>query len=86
MAIKIKMNVAPFTVPDDVALLVEGTGLRQDGFKPTQRYPLSALDYEGLDQLCRDFRREVFKKAKVPDCHPRDLAKINQDNDSVNGK
>lgn len=70
MAIKIKMNVMPFPVPDDVVLVVEGTGLRQDGFKPTQRYPLSSLDYEGLDQLCRDFRREVFKKAKVRDIDP----------------
>jgi hypothetical protein len=72
MAIKIKMDVAPFTVPDDVALFVEGTGLRQDGFKPVQRYPLSALDYEGLDKLCRDFRREVFNKARIRDIHPID--------------
>lgn len=79
------MNVAPFTVPDDVALFVEGTGLRQDGFKPAQRYPLSTLDYDGLDQLCRDFRRAVFKKAKVPDCHPDDLRKREDDDNGYGG-
>lgn len=72
MAIKIKMNVAPFPVPEDVALFVEGTGLRQDGFKPAQRYPLSSLDYETLDELCRDFRREAFKKARIRDIYPID--------------
>jgi hypothetical protein len=68
MAIKIKMDVMPFPVPDDVK--VEVVGLKQDGPKPLPTYPLSALDYYGLDKLCRDFRREVFKKAKVRDIDP----------------
>lgn len=77
MAIKIKMDVVPFPVPDDVKITV--IGLKQDGPKSLPTFPLSALDYYGLDELCRDFRREVFKKAKIHDCHPDQLKKMAED-------
>jgi hypothetical protein len=66
MKVNIKLEIVPFTVPDDVAL--KGPpALRQDGFKPLQRYPLSALDYDSLSELCSNFRKEIFKKAGIID-------------------
>lgn len=76
----IKMDVLPFPVPDDVKIKV--IGLKQDGLKPLPTYPLSALDYDGLDQLCKDFRREVFKKAKIRDIDPIDEQKQRDDDNS----
>lgn len=85
MQVRIKLEIVPFTVPDDVAL--KGPpALRQDGFKPLQRYPLSALDYDSLSELCSNFRKEIFKKAGIADQQDHNPYRDNDSNGGWGGK
>ena len=80
------MDIEPFVVPS-VVTVIHFVKDHDDNFgasdpsyvKQSNTFPLTVLDYEGLDKLCTDFRREVFKKAKVPDCHPDNLRKRQAD-------
>jgi hypothetical protein len=62
MKATIEVELQPFTVPDHV-LAVAKEGLKQDGMKATPKYILSDLSSETLDQMCKDFRNEIFRKA-----------------------
>lgn len=62
MRATLEIELQPFRTPN-FALAKEMPGKRQEGFTETPKYPLSDLDPYTLDRLCRDFRKEVFKKA-----------------------
>lgn len=62
----ITLELQPFDVPTCVNRISK-PGLRQDGFKPVESYPLSELDAETLDVMCDEFRASVFKIAGVHD-------------------
>jgi hypothetical protein len=58
------MNVKlrPFEVPKEVR--AEGVpGLRQDGFRPDNAWPLTVVDPHELSDMCTNFRKSVFKNA-----------------------
>jgi hypothetical protein len=57
MKTKIEVDLAPFTVPNFVRVEEEDTG------KERTAIALSELDSLTLDQMCREFRDNVFKKA-----------------------
>ncbi len=66
MKIQINVEIDPFSVPSYV--VAKGApGKREDGFKTAPAIPLADLSPETLDQLCNDFRREVFNKAMRQD-------------------
>lgn len=66
MKATISVTLQPFAVPNFV-LAEPKTGSRSEGMVETPKYPLSDLDPETLDDLCDQFRRDVFKKAgKTP--------------------
>lgn len=58
MKAKVEIEVRPFCVPDTVTLIA------QQGEAMAATMPLSALDAETLDEMCDEFRREIFKRAK----------------------
>lgn len=62
------MDLQPFQAPNFVRVVAK-TGLKQDGMVETQCIPLSNLDSATLENLCNQFRDEVFKKAglKAPE-------------------
>lgn len=60
------IKLLPFTVPCYVTA-APLAGLRQEGFKETPTWSLSEVDALELDQLCNDFRKEVFRKADKKD-------------------
>ena len=62
MKVTIQTKVKPFTVPNYVIAEMP-PGKREEGFKEAPKYHLSELEVRTLDDLCREFRREVFKKA-----------------------
>lgn len=63
--ISVKTELQPFSVPNYV--LVKGRpGLRQDALKEGMKYHVSELDEAMLEALCRQFRDDVFRKAKNP--------------------
>lgn len=62
MKVQLEVKIKPFTVPNFVVIENEPSP-RQEGFKPSDGVPLSALDSLTLDRLCTDFRNEVFRKA-----------------------
>ena len=62
MEVKIEIKLKGFLVPNYV--MVEGSAKpRQEGFTEDRKFHLSELDAITLDQLCRDFRDEIFKRA-----------------------
>ena len=62
MAIEIRIQLRPFTIPNFV--IAEGRiNPRQEGFKELPSYPLSELSSDTLDEMCEEFRRGVFAKA-----------------------
>ncbi len=62
MKISVKVEIAPFKVPDKVD--VKGSGsLKQAGFTDQRTLHLSELDLDTLGKLCDEFRVAVFKKA-----------------------
>lgn len=63
MKATLEVELQPFTTPNFVRA-VSKPGLKQDGLQELPAYPLSDLDSWTLDKLCRDFRNEVFKKAR----------------------
>lgn len=83
------MDIEPFVVPS-VVTVIHFVKDHDDNFgasdpsyvKQSNTFPLTVLDYEGLDRLCRDFRKEVFKKAKVRDIDPIQEQKQRNDDNS----
>lgn len=63
MAIETKIKLQPFRVPN-FAICEVPAGRRQDGFKEAPKYALSELDDETLEELCRQFKDDVFAKAR----------------------
>lgn len=61
-----QIKFRPFTVPNFVIQEMPA-GLKQDGWKELPSWPLRTIDVEDLDQLCSDFRAEIFKKAEKQD-------------------
>jgi len=59
---KHSIDLLPFNVPNYV-LVVPKTGKREDGFTESPKFALSELSVETLEELCAQFRREVFIKA-----------------------
>lgn len=66
----ITIEIKAFQTPDFV--LAENPPERlARGLTEPERYPLSALDAEVLEQLCSDFTSAVFKQAgkqRLPTC------------------
>lgn len=63
--ITIETELCPFSVPNYV-LVKSRPGLKQDGIKEGAKYHISELDDATLEELCRQFRDDVFRKAKNP--------------------
>lgn len=57
-----EVELQPFRVPGFV-FTVSGPRKREDGFTEAPKYALSELDAETLDELCTQFRNDVFRKA-----------------------
>lgn len=69
MKATIELELEPFTIPNFVRP-TENPDVNRDSLA----IPLSALDSETLDRLCRDFRNAVFMKAgkeQPPQAAPR---------------
>lgn len=62
MKVQYEVEINPFTVPNFVTTKEQPKG-REEGFKPSDGIPLSALDSFTLDKLCEDFKNEVFRKS-----------------------
>jgi hypothetical protein len=62
MKATLQVELKPFQTPNFV-IAVGKPGLKQDGMQELPSYPLSDLDADTLDKMCRDFRDEVFRKA-----------------------
>lgn len=60
------MIFKPFLTPNFVHQEMPA-GLKQDGWKELPSWPLNCIDVEDLDELCANFRAEVFKKAGKQD-------------------
>ena len=58
----LQVELQSFQTPNFVRA-VSKPGLKQDGMQEIPAYPLSDLDADTLDRLCREFRDEVFRKA-----------------------
>lgn len=62
MKTTIEVDIAPFKVPDKVA--IKGSKmLKGEGFIENRALHLKELDEETLDTLCKEFRAAVFTKA-----------------------
>lgn len=59
--IEAKVKLKPFRVPNYV--LIEPNESR-DGLAELPKYRLSELDDETLEELCRQFKDDVFAKAR----------------------
>jgi len=66
MSLTVSLKIRPFTVPNYVLLELPPVG-RQEGFAGNHSLPLSELDADTLDQLCYEFRKAVFQKARKTD-------------------
>lgn len=67
--VKMKVDIAPFTVPNFVGT-IRPARPRQEGFFTVpdgHKMRLSDLDEETLDELCQEFRANVFRKAGKED-------------------
>lgn len=61
------MKLKPFQVPNFVILELPNR-VRQEGFSgDTPTIPLMNLDVATLDEMCNEFRSEVFRKAGKQD-------------------
>jgi len=78
MKVTMQVELKPFVTPNFVLAVVK-PGRREDGLKEVPSYPLSDLDTETLDKLCRDFRDEVFRKAGKP--KPRTCKRCDSNSD-----
>lgn len=68
MKILIEKEIIPFEVPTFVRV-VSKPGLKQDGFKESPKIMLNELDETTLNTLCKEFRDEVFRRAKKGEHH-----------------
>lgn len=66
MRISLDVEVKDFTTPNCV-VPIQPPGVRQEGWKEVSGIPLKELDAKTLDQLCRNFRADIFRKACKPD-------------------
>lgn len=66
MTATLNIDLQPFQTPNFVRPVAKPVK-REDGFQELPCYPLSDLDWSSLDKLCQEFRREVFRKAGIPD-------------------
>jgi len=55
-----EFDIHPFDIPLSVTV-IQKSGLRQDGFKPSQVIFLNDLDIGVLEALCDDFKTRVMK-------------------------
>jgi hypothetical protein len=62
MRATLQVELQPFQTPNFVRAVVKPCK-GEDGIQEPPCYPLSDLNAETLDYLCRDFRAEVFRKA-----------------------
>ena len=62
----ITVKLKPFSVPNFVVGEVPYHS-RQDGLQEAPKYHLSELSAETLSEMCDEFRRSVFEKAKKDD-------------------
>jgi hypothetical protein len=62
MKVTLEVDLEPFTVPNFVRARSK-PGRRDECMQELPCYPLSDMDSNTLDKLCRVFRDEVFKKA-----------------------
>lgn len=61
---KAEIELEPFRTPNYV-LTKAKVGRRQDGFENVPKFHISELSDETLNELCDQFRKEIFeKKAK----------------------
>lgn len=70
----IPLVLRPFTVPNYVTVEMP-PGRREEGLKPSPTFALTQLPPEVLDQLCNQFRMNVFDQAeqrdpRAPDPNP----------------
>lgn len=64
---QIKIKLKPFLTPN-FALMESPPRSRQEGFNAERNtVPLSELSVEALDELCQEFRANVFQKAGKSD-------------------
>lgn len=62
-----KINLKPFRTPNHV-LIERPPRPRQEGINfDSGSIPLSELDVDTLDELCREFRENIFQKAGKED-------------------
>lgn len=61
-----KIELQPFIAPNFVVVKMP-PGSRKDGFKTAHSFHIREVDAETLDNMCREFRAEVFRKAEKPD-------------------
>lgn len=64
MFAKIILKLKPFTVPNFV-IVEEQPKERSEGFQEGRKFALKELDFETLEMLCLEFRKEVFEKAGI---------------------
>lgn len=62
----IPLVLRPFAVPTYVSVEMP-PGRKEDGPKPLPTFPLTQLPPEVLDQLCNQFRANVFAQAEQHD-------------------
>lgn len=58
---RLTLNIKPFLVPSYVVLELPEHALR-DGLAPLPEIPLSDVDEDALEALCKQFRDDVFAK------------------------
>lgn len=63
MKITKNVELRPFTVPNYV-IQASTPRPREDGFVESPKFHIGELDVETLDQLCAQFRKDVFAKAE----------------------
>ena len=61
-----RIELKPFNTPNFVIQKV-AAGKKQDGFQEAPKYTLKEIPAETLDELCNEFRAEIFKKAEKQD-------------------
>jgi hypothetical protein len=59
---KVTVELRPFPVPE-YAVMQMPPGRREDGMKALPKFPLNELGAEVLEQLCIQFRKDVFEAA-----------------------
>jgi hypothetical protein len=58
--VELKLEVKPFAVPGEVALIGRKRG------QPADRIPIKYLSDEAIAKLCKDFVNGVYDKAERP--------------------